>query len=78
MSATQPTHHAPASPGRVNDFARKLGTDAPYLAGTVVKVQFTDGMDRKAFFDGDRVVLRLRRDDPDEERRPVLRPMRHP
>ncbi len=52
--------------GRLNDFARKLGTDAPYLAGSRVKVEFTDGMDRKAFFDGDRVVLRLRRDDPDD------------
>jgi hypothetical protein len=50
----------------VNDFARGLSKEAPFLAASRVSVEWTQEVDRKAFFEGDRVILRLRRHDRDD------------
>ncbi|MEA2635910.1 MAG: hypothetical protein QOH92_2677 [Chloroflexota bacterium] len=52
--------------GRINDFARGLAKDAPFLASSRVSVEWTENLDRKAFFEGDRVILRLKRHDRED------------
>ena len=51
--------------GRVNDFVRRLSHKVPDADNPKISIDWIDPeMDRKAFFDGDKVVLRLRREDP--------------
>jgi len=53
--------------GRINDFTRTVGTDAPYLAEQRVQVQWVEpNVDRKAFLREGKVVIRLRAVDPDD------------
>jgi hypothetical protein len=52
--------------GRINDFSRQLGTEAPFLAATRVKVEFAQESEREAFLKGDTVILRLRKGDERE------------
>ncbi|MCH7811446.1 MAG: hypothetical protein IH958_02350 [Chloroflexi bacterium] len=53
--------------GRLNEFAKKMENEAPFLAGTRVHVEWIDpDSTRKSFLEDDRIVLRLRRDDRDE------------
>jgi len=50
--------------GRLGDFTRKLAKDAPYLEQVKPKLEWVEpGMDREAFLKGDKLILRLRRDD---------------
>ena len=47
--------------GRVNDFVRRLSHRVPDADNPKISIDWIDPkMDRKAFFDGDKVVLRLR------------------
>lgn len=51
--------------GRVNGFVRGLRKQVPGLAIERLRLDWVDpNMPRKAFIDDDRIVLRLRRDDP--------------
>jgi hypothetical protein len=44
-----------------------LSKDAPFLASTKIKVQWTDDtVNRKSFLENDEVILRLRRNDPED------------
>lgn len=54
--------------GRVNKFTRDLSEEAPYLADKQVRVQWTEAPDvnRKGFLRDGQVIVRLRRDDPQE------------
>lgn len=53
--------------GRLNDYMRKVKGQAPYLAGSRFKVEYTEqNLTKKGFFDNDQVILRVRRDDPQE------------
>lgn len=53
--------------GRVNGFVRRLSSTVPTLASERIKVQWVDESDgRKALLDKGDVVLRLRRDDPED------------
>lgn len=54
--------------GRVNEFTRGLSKEAPYLAGKQVKVQWAEPPDvnREGFLRDGQVIVRLRRDDPQE------------
>jgi len=53
--------------GRINDFGRQVGSEAPFLAATQVRVEFTKEAEREAFLKGDTVILRLRRIDREEQ-----------
>lgn len=49
---------------RLGDFTRKLSKDAPYLDRIKPKLEWVEqGTDRDAFLNGDKLILRLRRDD---------------
>ena len=51
--------------GRVNDFVRRLRRKVPDAENPKISIEWIGPeMDRKAFFDGGNVVVRLRRDDP--------------
>ena len=51
--------------GRVNGFVRRLKHKMPSLDNSKIAIEWiAPEEDRKAFFTGDRVVIRLRRDDP--------------
>jgi len=51
--------------GRINEFVHRLGQTVPNLGAVKFKVDWVErGTARKSFFDEDKVVLRLRRDDP--------------
>jgi len=53
--------------GRVNRFARGLSKDAPYLASNKVRVEWvSDDVTKKSFLEDGEVILRLKRDDPDD------------
>ncbi len=53
--------------GRINEFTKDLKDDAPFLAGARLSVEWVgEGISRKSFLQGDRVVLRLRREDPED------------
>lgn len=53
--------------GRLNEFAKGLGEDAPFLASTRVHIEWTDDeVTRKNFLRDDKVILRLRRNDPED------------
>ena len=53
--------------GRVNDFLRRLRKAIPNFDPPKLKLEWIDpNEDRKAFFDRDAVVLRLRRTDPED------------
>lgn len=52
--------------GRINDFAWLAGAEAPFMASTKVHVEWTEELKPKPFFDNDRVIIRLRRDDPND------------
>jgi len=52
---------------RVNEFARGLSKDAPFLASKRVRVEWVGpDMTRENFLQDDQVILRLRRDDPED------------
>jgi hypothetical protein len=52
---------------RVNEFARGLSKEAPFLASKRVRVEWVDSdITRKSFLQDDQVILRLRRDDPED------------
>lgn len=54
--------------GRVNEFTRGLSKEAPYLTSKRVKLQWTEPPDvsRTGFLQDGQVIVRLRRDDPQE------------
>ncbi len=53
--------------GRVNRFAKELSKNAPYLAEERVRVEWVrSNISRESFLQDGRVILRLRRDDPDD------------
>lgn len=53
--------------GRVNEFAKELKRDAPFLAEARIQVEFVDeSVDRKSFLEEGKVVLRLRRNDRED------------
>lgn len=54
--------------GRVNEFTKGLSEEAPYLASKRVEVQWTEPPDvtRQGFLQDGHVIVRLRRDDPQE------------
>jgi hypothetical protein len=53
--------------GRVNEFAKELTQDAPFIASTRIRVELAEGsITRKSFLEKGEVILRLRREDPDE------------
>ncbi len=53
--------------GRVNEFTSKVSKQAPYLGATKCRVEWETGdTDKKAFLEGDEVIIRLRREDPDD------------
>jgi hypothetical protein len=53
--------------GRLNDYVRGVRKEAPYLAGARVKVQWTErSLTKKGFFEDGKVILRLKRDDPQD------------
>lgn len=52
---------------RVNEFARGLSKEAPFLGSKRVRVEWVGpDITRKSFLRDDRVILRLRRDDPED------------
>ncbi|MBW3590071.1 MAG: hypothetical protein KY429_11705 [Actinobacteria bacterium] len=54
--------------GRINDFTKGLVREAPYLPRVRVKVDWTDEtLTRAAFLNNDEVIIRLRREDPQEQ-----------
>ncbi len=53
--------------GRINEFAKGLQGEAPYLSETRVQVEWIDAdVTRKSFLEDGKVILRLRRDDREE------------
>jgi hypothetical protein len=53
--------------GRVNEFVKALSKDAPFLASNRIHVEWADGdITKKSFLENGQVILRLRRDDPQE------------
>lgn len=53
--------------GRVNEFTSKVSKQAPYLGTTKCRLEWETGdTDKIAFLRGDEVIVRLRRDDPDD------------
>jgi hypothetical protein len=53
--------------GRINEFARGLAKDAPFLASTRVQIEWTDeDITRKGFLEDGNVILRLKRNDTDQ------------
>jgi hypothetical protein len=53
--------------GRINDFTRKIAKEAPYVEAKKVRIELQEGaIDRESFLKEGRVLLRLRRDDPDD------------
>lgn len=53
---------------RVNEFTKELSRQAPYLETEKVLLDWADeGVTRESFFRDDKVILRLRRDDPHDE-----------
>jgi hypothetical protein len=52
--------------GRINDFGRRVGSEAPFLAATQVRVEFTKEAEREAFLKGETVILRLHKSDQQE------------
>jgi hypothetical protein len=53
--------------GHINDFSREVGTEAPFLAATQVRVEFTKEAEREAFLRGDAVIIRLRTSDREDQ-----------
>ena len=52
--------------GRLNEFSKGLARDAPFLAETRVEIKWVDeDVTRKAFLEEGKVILRLKRNDPD-------------
>ena len=52
---------------RVNEFARGLSKEAPFLASKRVRIEWVEAnVTRSSFFQDDQVILRLRRDDPED------------
>ena len=49
--------------GRINDFGRQLGNEAPFLAATKVRIEFAKESERESFLKGETVILRLRKSD---------------
>lgn len=53
--------------GRVNEFAKGLSGDAPFLAGSRVQIEWMDSeVTKRSFLHEGKVILRLRRDDPED------------
>lgn len=53
--------------GYINDYVSEFSKDLPFLESKKVKVEFVDQtISRKSFLEDGAVVLRLRKDDPDE------------
>lgn len=53
--------------GRVNDFVRRLRKQAPEVIGTKLRIEWVDPLTpRESFVQGGEVVLRLRREDPQD------------
>jgi hypothetical protein len=53
--------------GRLNQFTKRVSRQAPYLEATKCRIKWETGqLDRKAFLAEDQVVIRLRRNDPDD------------
>jgi hypothetical protein len=53
--------------GRLNEFARGLEKDAPFLASTRVQIEWTDqDVTKKGFLDEGNVILRLKRNDTEQ------------
>ena len=53
--------------GRINDFTKRVSRTAPYFENTRIVVEWTETQQNKrVFLDNDRVILRLRREDPDD------------
>jgi len=53
--------------GRLNEFAKGLAKDAPFLAGTRVQIEWTDeDVTRKGFLEEGKVILRLKRNDTEQ------------
>ncbi len=53
--------------GRINEFGREVGREAPFLAATQVRVEFTKEAEREAFLKGDTVIIRLRTSDREDQ-----------
>jgi hypothetical protein len=52
--------------GRINDFGRQVGSEAPFLAATKVRVELTREAERESFLKGETVIMRLRKRDNEE------------
>jgi hypothetical protein len=53
--------------GRVNEFIKQLRRQVPGVADAKLRVEWVDPLTpRKSFIEGDHVVIRLKRDDPDD------------
>jgi hypothetical protein len=53
--------------GRLNEFSKSLLREAPFLAATRAQVEWTGSeVTRKGFLEEGQVILRLRRDDPED------------
>lgn len=53
--------------GRLNDYIRVVRQEAPYLANSRVKVEWTErNLTKKGFFEDGKVLVRLKRDDPQD------------
>lgn len=53
--------------GRVNQFVKSLAKDAPFLVSNRVRVEWAESnVTRKSFLDDKEIVLRLRREDPED------------
>ncbi len=51
--------------GRINEFVKRVGNAAPYLATRRIRIEWTDAtVTRRGFIQDGSVILRLRRDDP--------------
>lgn len=53
--------------GRINQFVKNIAKDAPFLVSSKVRIEWVDGeITKKSFLDNQEVVLRLRREDPED------------
>ena len=57
--------------GRVNSFVRGLAKQAPYLEARRLSLEWVEGeITKRSFLQDDKVVIRLKRDDPHDLIRP--------
>lgn len=53
--------------GNINDYVKKLMKDIPTLEAEKVKIEYLENnQDRNSFIENNQVIVRLRRDDPDD------------